>query len=169
MARKRLISRTPQTWIGTLGEALFGTAGRSVIVGNRWYRFSRSRGLVASPAALVKGRTELCVVDAGPAPASEARRLAAMVGARWSLLYNCATAFAPFWSRAMSQVSPGDRSSIARHVVLSVVAALAIVAAVLFGADMWMERKVQRIEARMEAQYRSVVVHLGQVKARLPD
>lgn len=168
MARKRLISRTPQTWLGTLAEWACGTAGRSIVIGDKWVRFNRRRGAAVASDARLADRPELHVEDAGDATEAEARALNAMVGERWSLWYNCATAFEPLWRPAVSMVSPADRSSVARHVVLSVLTALFVVAAVLFSLDWWMERKVSRIEARMEAQYRSVVTHLGQIKARLP-
>jgi len=169
MAHKQRVTRTPQSWLGTLAEWAWGTAGRSIIIGDRWYRFQRRRGVLVASDARLADRPELHVEDVGEATAAEVRTLDAMIGARWSMLYNCATAFQPFWGALMASiVSPADRSSVARHVVLSVLAAAAIVAAVLFSLDWWMERKVGRIEARMEAQYRSVVAHFGAIKARLP-
>ena len=55
----------------------------------------------------------------------------------------------------MSAVSPSDRRSVARSVVLSVVSTLAVLVALAFGAEWWVEAKIQRIEARMETMQRA--------------
>lgn len=157
--KRRLVTRTPQTWLGTLAEAAFGTAGRSIAIGDRWYRFKRGKGLVASDARLILGRTELCVVEDGEGDDAELRKL---IGRRWSPLFNCATAFAPFWRSGMSNISTGDRQSIARTVILGVV----VVAVAILGGG-WLLN--EWIDAKFERQARSMNAHFGQIKSMLRD
>lgn len=161
MAHKRLVTRTPQTWLGTVSEALFGTAGRSVIIDGAWYRFKHGKGLVCSSADVAATRPELCIVDAGTTDDD----LNHLVGTRWSVSTNCATVFAPFWRSDMSGVTPGDRSSIARSVVISKVVVIGLSAASMLGINWWMDAKFQALKDHQDSQYRSVVTHLGQIKA----
>ena len=168
MAHKRLVTRTPQSWLGTIVEAAFGTCGRSIIIDGAWYRFKHGRGLIASSAEVAVTRPELCVVDAGPC--DDGDRLRALVGTRWSILHNCVTVFAPFWRSDMSGVTPGDRSSIARSVVLSLIALFAFIVLVILGvvwADDRIDAKFEKASDRHEEMYRSVVTHLGQIKSAL--
>ncbi|MFX4223521.1 MAG: hypothetical protein ACMVO3_22615 [Thalassobaculum sp.] len=180
---RRLVTSTPQTWAGTIAEALVGTAGRSIIVGREWFRFKRGRGLVASDAAVAETRDELCIVRAGEVSQAEIAALHRMTGRRWSPLFNCLTAFAPFWEGRMSIVTPGDRDSIARRVVVSLVILVAVAVVLLFAAKWYRDSIVAEIRSEIEtvrsemddirseqkSYHRSIVTHLGQIKARLPD
>lgn len=170
MARKWLVTRTPQTWLGTLVEAAIGTCGRSIIVGERWYRFKRRAGLVASDAAVAAKAPGLCIVDAGPVDPAQGEALGRLVGTKWSLCQNCVTVFAPYWKAAVtdgepSRVSPGDRASIGRSVALTLIVAILVG----FAVNAWMDSKMARLEAQQLKHYRSVVAHLGQIKARLKE
>lgn len=162
MAVKRLVTRTPQTWLGTIVEAAFGTAGRSIAVGNDWYRFKRGRGVVVSSAEIIKGRTELCVVENGEVSKTEITDLHRLIGKRWSILNNCATAFAPFWRPGMSNVSTGDRQSIVRSVLLGLFVTVALVIGGGWFVNDW-------IDAKFDSLQRSMSAHFGQVKAMLKE
>lgn len=149
MAHKRLVTRTPDGWRGAILDAVTGFAGRSIIIDGAWYRFRRG-SLIVSPACLAD-RPNLHIQDAGETVDS----LDHLIGTRWSILTNCITSFSPHWGSAMSAVSPSDRRSVARSVVLSVVSTLAVLVALAFGAEWWVEAKIQRIEARMETMQRA--------------
>lgn len=158
MAHKRLVTRTPQTWLGIIAEAAFGTAGRSVIIDGAWYRFRRGRGLVCSSADVAASRAELCVVDAGPTEDD----LGHLVGTRWSTLTNCATVFAPFWRSDVSGVSTGDRQSIVRSVLLGLIVAAALAVSAGYFVNSW-------IDGKLDTMQRSNAAHFGQIKAMIKD
>lgn len=65
----------------------------------------------------------------------------------------------------MSNVSTGDRQSIARHVVVALVAV--IVAAISVNA--YFDWKFGEVLAEMETIQRSISTHMGQIKALLKE
>lgn len=163
MARKRLVTRTPTIWLGALAEALAGTCGRSVIIDGAWYRFKRGQGLVMSRAQTAKTRPDLCIVDAGQSDEAEALRR--LIRTKRSPLTNCATVFAPFWRSDMSGVSPGDRSSIVRAVLLGLLGLLvtvALIVSAVVGIGFW-------IDAKLDAMQRSNAAHFGQIKSMIEE
>lgn len=160
MAVKRLVTRTPQTWAGTIAEAVFGTAGRSIIVGREWFRFTKGRGLVKSDALIAEAREELCIVRAGEVSNEQIEALRRMTGRRWSPLFNCLTAFAPFWEGRMSRITPGDRDSIARYVVIVFFLCAALTVGGGYLIDQWVDSKIDPLR-------NSMTTHFGQVKSMI--
>lgn len=162
MARKWLVTRTPKTWAGTIAEAAFGTAGRSIIVGREWFRFKKGRGLVNSDAAVAEARDDFCIIRAGEVSNEQIEALRRMTGRRWSPLFNCLTAFAPFWEGRMSRISPDDRQSIARYVTLTVF----LTAAITISGGYLLDRYITGL---LDERHHSLTVHLGQIKAMIRD
>jgi hypothetical protein len=162
MAVKRLVTRTPQTWTGTIAEAVFGTAGRSIIVGREWFRFKKGRGLVNSDAAVVTSRDEFCVIRAGEVSNEEIEALRRMTGRKWSPLFNCLTAFAPFWEGRMSRITPGDRDSIARYVVIVFFLCAALTVGSGYLINHWVDSKIDPLRNSMSK-------HFGDVKKMIRE
>lgn len=162
MARKWRVTRTPKTWAGTIAEAAFGTAGRSVIVGREWFRFTKGRGLTVSDAAVDEARDEFCIVRAGEVSNEQIEALRRMTERRWSPLFNCLTAFAPFWEGRMSRIAPDDRQSIVRYVTLTVF----LTAAITISCGYLLDRYITGL---LDERQHSLTVHLGQIKAMIQD
>lgn len=162
MAVKRLVTRTPQTWAGTVVEVVFGTAGRSIIIGREWFRFTKGRGLVKSDALIAEAREELCIVRAGEVSNEQIEALRRMTGRKWSPLFNCLTAFAPFWEGRMSRITPGDRDSIARYVVI----VFFLCAALTVGGGYMAHTYLTGL---LDERHHSLTVHLGQIKAMIRE
>lgn len=162
MALTRLVTRTPQTWAGTIAEAAFGTAGRSIIIGREWFRFTKGRGLVKSHALIAEAREELCIIRAGEVSNEQIEELRRMTGRKWSPLFNCLTVFAPFWGGRMSHITPGDRQSIARSVVLVFVLFTLLTVGGGYMAHTY-------LTGLLDERHRSLTVHLGQIKAMIRE
>ena len=162
MAVKQLVTRTPQTWAGTVVKVVFGTAGRSIIVGREWFRFTKGRGLVKSDALIAEAREELCIVRAGEVSNDQIEALRRMEGRRWSPLFNCLTAFAPFWEGRMSRIIPGDRQAIARSVVLVFVLFTLMTIGGGYLIDHWVDSKIDPLR-------NSMTTHFGQVESMIRE
>jgi hypothetical protein len=158
------VTRTPAGWLGTIAEAAFGTCGRSVIVGDLWYRFSRKRGFVASDARLAE-RPEHCIEVVGETTLHDAAYLDGLVGSRWRPWHNCVTAFSPVWRRGMSVMSAGDRDAVSRRVVLSLVAALVLAVAVVGGGHLYVQSQVDHLKRSCAAQFGQVTKALRELGA----
>lgn len=148
--------------MGTIAEAVFGTAGRSIIVGRELFRFTKARGLVRSDALVAETRPELCIVRAGEVSNEQIEALRRMTGRKWSPLFNCLTAFAPFWEGRMSRISPGDRQSIARSVVLVFVLFTLLTVGGGYMAHTY-------LTGLLDERHHSLTVHLGQIKAMIRE
>lgn len=166
MAVKRLVTRTPQTWAGTIAEAVFGTAGRSIIVGREWFRFTKGRGLVKSDALIAEAREELCIVRAGEVSNEQIEALRRMTGRKWSPLFNCLTAFAPFWEGRMSRITPGDRDSIARYVVIVFFLCAALTVGGGYLIDQWVDSKIDPLRNSMSKHFEDVKSMIRELEAR---
>lgn len=157
--RKRYVTKTPRTWLGTLLEAVTGFYGRSVIVGRDWYLFRKGRFTVAQ--ARHADRADLCITDAGEASESDIAYLRSLTGSRWSVSHNCVTALSPVWRRKMSGVSSEDRQSIARSVVVAVVAVALMLVGMFFFIDRWADGKVQAIREDIANLKRATAAYYG--------
>lgn len=67
----------------------------------------------------------------------------------------------------MSQIGPGDRSAVARHVVVSVLVALAMLVAVLLALNWFVDVKLAPIHEKLDRMQRSNAAHFGWIKSQI--
>jgi hypothetical protein len=164
--RKRLVTKTPQTWAGRVAEAVLGALSRSVIVGGAWYRFSKSRGAVIVSDAGLAERVGRTVEDAGQATDADAAYLEAAVGERWSLRTNCVSLFSPVWSGAMGASTAGDRDAIAKRVTVSVVVAAARLIGGGYLVDLWISAKFDNMKRSCARQSGEITKAIREMEGR---